>query len=368
MKKLITAAAAFSLSIVACGDDNSSSADNYSAAQSGTLVVDGTQQLIVMSVESRSEDQCVLQNGTWTWQSVKQRNIPDSAKYEFIGDTLVLYDISKGEVDSYGEMYVGGKSGEIEGTWTYIFCEYDKTNEKKECYEEETRYVTRTFKFSEGSVSAKIDYHFDLYLSDVEKVGYMKSYFISELYDFLNGAYYFDANGGDIFDTDEADFKESVLDNDVEILEESKSSQSFALGGKVYTVTVKDADASVGNYGFIDEDVNIDVSDGSTTCNNYYVKKTVKQDLCKNENADNFSVDENGTDGDGNVYAYAVRYMKNNNEEFKTCLKEIAARRPDDELRSTSLGALYKKAVTRKAVFDKRAERLGKKMSKFLDK
>ena len=362
---LFAATAASALILAACGDDSSSNATSYS--QSGTLYVDEAQQMIVLTSDPTSIDQCVVTESDLAWKSVPQPSNVNSYKYSFLGDTLVLLDVDDGEVDNYGDLFVGGTAGNIYGTWTYLPCSYNSHTGEKICYEKEARYMTRTLKLSQGKATIDIDYHFDVYLSDIEAVGYMKSYFMRELYNTLSSRYHFDGDASDIFDVyDSEDYESltrSIENNNVQIIEETKTSQTFKIGEKTYTVTVNKADQSFEfNYNaYTEEDVSIDVTDGVKTCNTYTIRKVMNESLCKVENREYFRIN-NDPDDD---FAY-VRYYKNSNDsEFDECVRSIAVQSNDNTYDDY---ALYKKADDKKEAFKKRSEKLLRKMMKYIEK
>ncbi|MBR5411821.1 MAG: hypothetical protein IK114_02095 [Fibrobacter sp.] len=362
---LFAATAATALILAACGDDSSSASASYS--QSGSLYVDEAQQLLVITTDPFSIDQCVVTQAGLAWKSVSQPGDVDSAKYSFLGDTLVLLDIDEGETDNYGDLFVGGSAGNIYGTWTYLPCSYNSRTGEKECYEKEARYMTRTLKLSQGKATADIEYHFDVYLSDIEAVGYMKSYFMKELYNALNGGYYFDGDANDIFDVYEDEDYEtltrSIEKNNVQIIEETKTSQTFKIGEKTYTVTINKADQSFKfNYNaYTDEDISIDVTDGVKTCNVYTIRKVVDNSLCKEENLEHLKINNDPDE----EFAYATYYRINNDVEFEECIKSIAVAQNNNTYGDD---ALYKKADDKKEAFKKRSEKQLRKMMKFIEK
>lgn len=367
-RPLFTAAAASALLLAACGDDSSSASASYS--QSGSLYVDEAQQLLVITTDPFSIDQCVVTQAGLAWKSISQPGDVDSAKYSFLGDTLVLLDIDEGETDNYGDLFVGGSAGNIYGTWTNLPCSYNSSTGEKMCYEKEARYITRTLKLSQGKATAGIEYHFDVYLSDIEAVGYMKSYFMKQLYNALSNGYHIDADASDIFDIYDAedyeDFEKSIKRNNVQIIEETKESQTFKIGEKTYTVTVENAEQSFeyNLYGTSNVDASVNVSDGTKTCNSHTVRKIMDESLCKVENMEYLRI----RDDVDEEYAYA-RYYRNSNEvEFEECIKSIAVEQTSNSYDDDYDYTLYKKANDKKEEFKKRSEKFLRKMSKYIEK
>lgn len=366
---LMAAAAASALLLGACGDDSSSGAGTVSNALTGQLYVDEAQKLIVMTADDIYIDQCVVKGETdFVWESVKQPNDVDSSKYDFLGDTLVLYDIDEGTVDSYGDLFVGGSAGNIYGTWDVISCGYDSRTGEKNCHEYNT-YRKQSLEFSPGKVISSVEYYFDRYLADVEATGFMKSYFMREVYRVLNGGSYFDADASDIFnvynegDEDYDYFTRIIESNHVQIVDESKTSQTFKIGEKTYTVSVKKSDASFefNYYAYTNEDASVDVTDGVKTCNAYTVRKIMDKNLCNAENAQFFKISHDEDD----EYSY-VRYYKNSNDaEFEECLKSIAVVQPENQ-DANPLNAMYKKSASKKSDAESRAEKRFRKWMKYI--
>ena len=80
--------------LLACSDDSSSSAGDESTVSSKTssLEVDEEHNIITWTTEN-SKDLCLLENGSFTWKTVNLGTSKESARYEFRGDTLVLYSL-----------------------------------------------------------------------------------------------------------------------------------------------------------------------------------------------------------------------------------------------------------------------------------
>ena len=358
----------------ACGDDSSSSAGESSLyTRSGTLYVDEAQRLLVMTADETFIDQCVKEGESLVWKSMKEKVSSDSSIYDFLGDTLVVYSFDDGEPDHYGDLLVGGTAGNIYGTWTALPCEYNGRTGEKECWY--NPYVNRKLKFSEGRVTVTIDYDYDAYLRDMDAQGYFRTYFVRQLYEVLNGANYFDADPTDVLgivDAEDEEYRQRAIErNGVQILEESKTSQTFKIGEKTFTATVQKAESSITELGYENAEVVIDVTDGVTTCNGYAVHKAMDESLCKVENLEHIIMGDDD-DYEDVGYIYARRYRDDNNDEFETCLKNIAAVQPAPESSNYSdYDALYKKAApdaSNSAEAKKRAEKRLEKWMKYIER
>ena len=120
----------------ACGDDSSS--DNgvgggtVTETTSGTIILNEENQTFT-AVSKDQEDLCVKEGFDYSWKTVDWGDDSIKFKYEFVGDTLVLYrgsyyyddEEEYGYGSSYGQMYVGGSNGNLNGTWKSTLCSYN---------------------------------------------------------------------------------------------------------------------------------------------------------------------------------------------------------------------------------------------------
>lgn len=337
-KSLIAALATSSIFFMACGDDgNPSSAGGNSGSNDDSIVttaslfVDEDEHLLALTPDNLYEKQCVVGlDTTLSWKDVKKLTGSSvSKKYEFRGDTLVIYDYVDGHQDEFGEMFVGGTADNIYGTWQSTFCDYNRNEQTTACHEIERRYIDRTFKFSKGKFTANLDYHFDKYIEELTAEGYMKSYFMYLLYRGLSGGYV-ESEPTAILRAEEYIVEGAIKDYGVSISSSTKTDQTFTIGEKTYTITIQKADISFNVQEFSSSyDIAISVTDGNKTCNLNYKKMFVTKELCKVENVDKLSID-NDEDADGNEYFHAYLYRDHNNDEFEECIASIAAKSEED--------------------------------------
>ena len=315
--------------------DTSSSADessNYSISDDGnqiitidSLFIDETQQIIALNTDARTKDVCTQENDSWVWKSVTLSSETDSFKYEFRGDSLILYRIYSGNTESsnYGSKYIGSTGGEIYQTWTYTQCEYNKETDSTNCYERNQNYGSETITFSPGKYSIILNLFPDQFYADQQSIDYMNSFFMDELYKALNGNES-DLDVQGIF----MDKKEAGIPDQygINIIENSRMSQTFISKGKQYVVTVKNVERTfLSPFGTIDNDISIDVTDGDTTCNNFYkVLWITTKERCSEEYASFFYKDE-VTDINGNKITITNVHRNYNQILFKRCLRSITA-------------------------------------------
>ena len=115
----------------------------------------------------------------------------------------------------------------------------------------------------------------------------------------------------------------SIEKNNVQIIESTKTNQTFKIGDKTYTVTAKEAETTLHYTGRTNREAVVEVTDGTTTCSSYAIYKTVDENLCKTENLQYFTV-SNNHDDDGNLYFYVSSYKNTDHEKFLECLSNIA--------------------------------------------
>ena len=349
MKKALFAIT-ISLALAACGDNSSSNADDNSGysisndgnriTTTGPLFVDETQQIIAITQDAKTNDVCVQENDSWIWKSVSIPSETDSYKYEFRGDSLLLYRMySDTSTSNYASIYIGKSGGKIYQTWAFTQCEYDKEEDSTDCYERNLKYISESITFSPGKYSSVTDLFPDQFYADQPSINYMNSFFMDELYKALNLD---EANldaGNILREKKEAGIPEKC---GINIIENSRMSQTFTSGGKQYTVAVKKIERTF-LQGTIDNDISIDVTDGETTCNNFYkVVWITEREKCSEEYSTLFYKDKI-TDINGNEITMTSVYRDYNHYEFNNCIRGIAAK--NSELVNSS--ALSRKATAR---------------------
>lgn len=352
MKRFLTTAAVFATLLTACGDDTSSNAGNGSSrptgddvfSRAGTLYVNESEHILAIALENYETQMCVVEGDNYTWKTVHINDEPDSMMYEFRGDTLLLYDIYHGLPDTdYGEMLVGGTAGNLYGTWTFTGCEYNKDDDETECYEKNLRYYHRSITFSKGKAEINYKLYYDRYIEDHSD--FMNSYFMSQLFNTLGGNYpeiYLD----EIWYMDASSVQATAQKIGAVFTSKTKSNATFELGGKTYTVNVKHMDMSLNREGYFiaseNKEIQVEVSDGITTCTGEYISHYMNADYCKAEYKDNLRMDE-WEDSNLGTFIAAEKYRNNNEDDFEQCITGIAYKKYDP-----LDGYTYSKALTKK--------------------
>ena len=333
MKRFLTTAAVSAMLLTACGDDSSSNANDEFGRSSGddgfsrtgTLYVDESNHILSIALENFETQMCVVEEDNFTWKTVHINDEPDSMMYDFRGDTLVLYDMYHGQPDTeYGEMLVGGTTGNLYGTWTFTGCDYDRDDDETECYEKNLRYYHRSITFSKGKAEINYKLYYDRYIEDHSD--FMNSYFMTQLIRTLSGNYP-DLYLYEIWYMDSSSVQSEVEEYSAVFTSKTKTNATFAMGGKTYTVNVKHMDMSLNREGFFvaneNKEIQVEVSDGITTCMGEYNTHYMNADYCKAEYKDNLRMDE-WEDSNYGTFTAAEKYTSNNESDFEQCVAGIA--------------------------------------------
>lgn len=358
-KSIITVFAASAFLITACGDDSSSNAGSTISA-TASLVVDETNKILVMTPDKYYADQCVVENESPVWKSVLQAPSSDTFRYEFHGDSLYLYEID-GDEEYSANIYVGGSAGNLYGTWKYTACRYND-EDGLYCSDKKRQYYDMEYRFSPGKVSASAVYHYDRYLAELNAQHYMDSYFMYQLYNKLTGRGYDNVYINEITYSEPEEVQEVAERNGVQVIERSKNGGKFVIGEKTFTLTVNKVDEKLiikEPELYEQEEIDLVVSDGVTSCHGYYLRTRPEKSHCNMEYADYLKFEQE-TDGNGNEYMYAYRLRKDNESEFNECLRGIS-------VVSQDMNVLYKKAAKSRSNVEKDIDRTIRKMLKYAE-
>ena len=333
MKRFLTTAAVSAMLLTACGDDSSSNANDEFGRSSGddgfsrtgTLYVNESNHILSIALENFETQMCVVEEDNFTWKTVHINDEPDSMMYDFRGDTLVLYDIYHGHPDmDYGDLLVGGTAGNLYGTWTFTECDYSKEYDEIECYEKNKQYYRRTITLSKGKAELNYKLYYDRYIEDHSD--FMNSYFMKQLIRTLSGNYP-EVYLYETWYMDSSSVQSTAEEYGAVFTSKTKTNATFALGGKTYTVNVKHMDMSLNREGFFvaneNKELQMEVSDGITTCTGEYITHYMNADYCKAEYRDDLRMDE-WEDSNYGTFIAAEKYSSNNEDDFEQCLKGIA--------------------------------------------
>lgn len=376
MKKSLTLMlAATSAFFFACGDDSSSDngvgggSGSITVETSGTITVDAENKTAIVAIEE-SEDVCVNEGaGVYNWKNVNFGLDSSFSKYEFVGDTLVMFDCEymddEGdfrECDEEGQMMVGGKAGKLDGTWKAIPCMYDSDDSETVCfkpcsevpggklsdeemdkiyeelekmYKEDPEKASKkyesmmdrmtcldkeqmqkvginegTVKISGDKITAKVTHYYDL---GEDFDDFMNSEFMSRFYRNLADGYpevpaYYHLTEEDSSDVEE--YKESA---NVEEVKQTKSSVSFKVAGQAVSVNVNKYEYSLDKF-----ELSMAITVNGKTCQLQVEEGDVTKGQCKAENGEFFEK-RTTDDASGNEITYVSGYEKSNENEYEKC-------------------------------------------------
>ena len=392
MKKIkYLAMAGVAAMLYACGSDSDSGSNSIAAGDGserhGLVVVDESNSIIKPYLQDAVEG-CFMRGLDFSWKTLELDVDQLSYKYEFVGDTLVLHDGRS--FSESGMMYVGGKEGNLNGTWQSTLCRYDHEEEETTCYKlcsevkasvlkkfevesedeldevdredfEEEYYKKRqkTPCFEDDEI---IDYTIKIsgddftmttkYRETEEKefTDYMNSEYISELYYAIYEGYTSAPSFYGLFDEDSADVKSYRRKADIEENKKTKTEKSVT-----FVVAEEDTVSVTVNTVNVDEEngkleVSMVVASGKRTCELSYKSGRVNKGDCDADNLAYFGSAEKIEDVDGLTYR-KISYMEDSNaEEFNTCvgkiLRAIAKKSSsDDDDRCAQVRSAYNSCV-----------------------
>ena len=300
------------------GSKNSSSNEDRQKITYDTLAlsIDKEAKVLKVSNDGAEEEYCVSADKSFKWKTIKKQPISSKIKYEFTGDTLILYEwLQESKVyQQYGTMLVGGKGGNIYGTWTIIPCTYDSEEEETSCEPGEDEDLIRSsYTISENKFARAIA---GIYVN--KTLNYPTSSFRRLLITYLS-----EEPGGDLPTANEL-FRETYLINEnatfdgITTKKLSASGETFIAGGKTIIVKVENFSDKYENW---KASVTVSV-DGKTCQNDYENYYDMTESLCDAKYSEYYSLGTK-TDKDGNEFKYVRQFRKNNHEEFLECLEPL---------------------------------------------
>lgn len=362
---LLTVTSAF---FFACSDDSSSDSGNSEVIeQSGTLIVDEEKQTVTI-ISQLTEEMCVRDEVTleYAWKSIDFGTDSNFMKYEFVGDTLVVFDYDDWdeEYSSSGPMYVGGKAGKLDGTWKSTYCSYnskekasvcykpcsevkapkelteeeimemmkDMTEEEQEAFAEEyARSMMDSFCLDEEDLEDHPDVTLKISGSSFKTI--IKINRTEEDFDDFTNSKFMTSFIGNLISGDgnvpsfSKLFKEDSSGMEkiaktykayqVEVSNQSKKNITFKFADQTLSVNFKTVNQSGEN-----RELAMDVSSGGKTCSLSEESGDVTKSTCKSEYGEYFDIDR--IEGaDGVKISVADEYEKSNESGFEDCVEDM---------------------------------------------
>lgn len=343
LKKYICASLLFAgMFFVACGDDGSSSSANNGRNGEDTeidldnieitydITVNKKSQVIKLEVIDENDKDCVQENGKYEWKSVEKAPSIDSVKYDFLGDTLVIFRMERDsdedsslepEFATTGRMYVGGKSGKLDGTWKSMACQYSSIVQSIYCDQEtEDGFYVNGYKYELKFSGNSLAY---MRKSRVLELNYTETLFRNKLLEYLEEGSIYSPQIGSIFYSQSEKRKDLKR---IELKEQSATGETFTLDDSI-TVVV-----NVKKYENFSESRRLAtieiIAKGDTCVGTYESASVLNSEFCKDENAGNFTT-RYKYDANGEQYTGVVQYEKNESTKFNICLDNIFLDIPD---------------------------------------
>lgn len=317
MKKTLIAVTASVFFAVACGDDSSSNASSETPVSSekvqtttGRYQIDESQNLLILLPDTTYT--CVISEENVAW-GPSPRHSADTAKYEFQGDSLILHAFRGGRKSSLEEIFIGGKPGKFDGTWSRSCLTYYIGDEPEEpdCYDP----PQFSFTFSDGKLTQTSI--LDSVPELDENPDFMSSTLMSELYySIYTGAVIFDADK--LFSINPSYVQSAIQSYEVNIKKSDKTSQVFEMKGKTFSININKATETPYYNGYIiqtTKSVQMELSNGTTTCKLDFSEKFVNKDLCNVENSERL-IKEDTVNPEIKT---ATIYREENEIDFENC-------------------------------------------------
>lgn len=349
--------ALLSIAFLGCGDNGSSTSSaeiSSSSAEEATSSSEGAPTSLSITIDKKKQvitfeefysyiGKCLVKDNKIQWGYISHPITLDPYKYDFVGDSLVLYyGYGNDSFESAGGMYVGGTANKIEGVWTPTHCSYDRDISETSCKEDirgngyPIEITEDRWTFIVPDSIKQMNTENKVYIVNNEEIKpinhlyYRRNGIRTELIEsFYTGKIkemrlasqliynYF--NGRDEY----VNFTDSLLEAlGIESLSAGDSGETFIMGGNKYSIKVTRADYV--DYNDHSAFTELQVTSGKTTCTYYDEDVTnVYQFLCNEENAKYFE-QADSTDVAGNEFTYVLNYRKSNATEFYECLEKIA--------------------------------------------
>jgi hypothetical protein len=316
---VLCAAVASTISLTSCGSDSSNNANNESGQKTFLdnldMSVDEEAQILTVSNDGTDQAYCVAVDDSFKWKTFKSKPTSNTIKYDFIGDTLVLYEWQQNSerYDQYGLMLVGGKGGNIYGTWTPTPCMFDSQENETNCNEDGEAITRSIYTISENTFSkVSTSYHIN------QKLNYPASSFRYVLNTTISKGPGYIPTANELFHESSKDIDENTKFNGITTKSISASGETLTAGGKTIVVNIENFTDDDGNWTAA---VTISV-DGKTCRNEYERYFDLTESLCKAEFSEYYDLSTK-TDKDGNEFKYVSLFRKNNNDEFTECLEPL---------------------------------------------
>ena len=295
------------------------------------LTIDEAAKTFSMTLADQANMACVRELESIEWKSVSKDPLAETIKYDFVGDSLVMYnwDSYDNAFETEGVLYVGGSAGSLNGSWKYTPCMYDSDMGKSRCFDDLDESFDALITFSTNTLTI-------VQKSGANEFDYSKTEFRAYLLSSINRGYNMFPSVYDLFYNSES----TENFENIEELNPTKTGETFKYKGTVYTVNVP----KIQKTG-ISRSITVEVASAAKKCTgSYEAASFVTKELCSEDNSDYLEFDSE-EDENGNIFHYADYYEKENNIEFENCLMDLFGISEDDGIIYDDYVPMYKKAA-----------------------
>lgn len=257
--------------------------------------------------------------------------------YDFRGDTLVIF-YSDEDVRTYGQIFVGGKNGQIKNKWKKVNCEYVQETNSLDCSESKElsgrlKNTITYFDFTQDTLFASvIDLNgkpIDMYApTEDDYDDYTESSFMEDIFDLIiytnEGAVVsgYGVSPWTAFWKNE-NFEAYVQNNNVVINSRDKAHISFVISGQNFEVEFTKAKRLQYNRGSYVE-VGATLKSGNGVCIlDYMSDSRMTPEICKVENAGLMDLASTYNSKDSLLYFGTDSYHIGNADEFRGCIVNL---------------------------------------------
>lgn len=346
-KVFMAATLASAFAFTACGNDSSSASLEGDNAETMSVKINESAHTIVATLQEKLE-YCIVNDDRTRFQ---MKTIPlateyQAIKYEFQHDTLLIYscghaesaaDLEWDDCDDESKVaYVGGKNGNIYGTWTSSGCTWYDGSEEDD--DEPGYYCNKELK---GVYTIEIGKNTitSVYNAKEDKVDLGTSEYLSSLIAFFGEDWSAPYPSDIFYSTDDHEYYADTYD--ITISNRSATSATLVVNKKNISINVNAAQKSP-------RILNLSVSSGDLTCKLNYMHiydEVMNSEYCKAENDEFFDYDYD-YDDKGNKFYYVEGYLRSNKDDFEYCLNDLR-----DNVNGTSASGQYDwKPLAKKAV------------------
>lgn len=314
------------MAITACNDDSSTSPTNnesVSSSENAETGASSTEEVQIISLDESSQtiqtrtisskNICIADDDTshFSMQKIDLESVEETTHYEFIGDTLVLfdYDSSTNSIDSSdGLLWIGGKAGTLQGSWKSLPCTYQ--DDRNDC-----NYIGSPFE-TRMDIQDKI--YQETVLAPFDFSRSTLSFRIIRYFLFTDKTF------------SPADALTGEKRFDVDLPDDISQMQNISLTKGSFATPYQTVEYSYDNIVVNEQNISysLSVSTNGTTCTLNYEITEPDERTCTDSNKPNYvlGVIPANLNKQKTTFLYAGVYQNSNFDEFKNCLDSVIIR------------------------------------------